>query len=443
MAQTNNEASRSPRRDQARIEGLFRDDSQEPEDGIEDRNSSDFNKSAVGAAMRHIEEKIASGSLQVGRLLPKISVLAAGLHCSNSTIIEAYRLLADRGLIHKKGKFWCVGPHVEHRKTGSSLHHDAPIVLVLQCREYEWKWLAGLPRTAQFCQRFVSEAQHFGVALSTAFTGVADGTYLSYPAGWENIRKWIEANAQRYAGTLIISDRERMPDIGEWVSRLIRFKKHVVWLDRHNEGIPEVASSRYFTRLHASEEETVFAAVALLHELGHRNIATAVTAYGTGGWQVRRKEQLRSAARKLDVKLSVVEKERPEPDRGSPLSEEQKVGAYDDVMQGILADRAISAVISPNDYSAYYLYHWMHSRGVQVPKDISLLSFDNDLLLNLLPITTFDFGLGLLGYKGFHLVFDVLPVKGRTSGAIAATPELIDRGSVAPPSSGPLMSTGW
>lgn len=414
-----------------------------PEGVIENRNSSDFSKSAVGEAMRHVEEDIACGSLQVGRLLPKISVLAAELHCSNSTIIEAYRRLAKKGLIHKEGKFWCVGPRIETRKKSTGLHHDAPIILVLQHREYEWKWLAGLPRTAQFCRRFVSEAQHFGVALSTAFTGVGDGTYLSYPSGWDSVGKWIEANANRYAGTLIVSDRESFPGIGEWVSRLIGFKKHVVWLDRHNEGFPQNISSRYFTRLFASEEETVFAAVELLRDQGHREIAAAVTAQGTGGWQFRRKELVTTAARNLGVRLAVVGKAQPEPGRDCPLSEERRVEEYGDIMPRVFSNRAVSALISPNDYSAYYMYHWMLSHGVQVPGDISLLSFDNDLLLNLLPITTFDFGLGLLGYKGFHLLFDVLPVKGRVAGAIAATPELIDRGSVAPPRSGPLMSSGW
>jgi DNA-binding LacI/PurR family transcriptional regulator len=120
---------------------------------------------------------------------------------------------------------------------------------------------------------------------------------------------------------------------------------------------------------------------------------------------------------------------------------------YEPVVRHILSFRDATALLVPHDYTAYYFYHILTSRGVAIPRQLSVLSFDNSDRLVALPLSTIDFGFGYLGYAAFHTIFGVIKPLRTHEGDIAAKPYLVDRGSVAVPRSGSLRlrrgGPGW
>lgn len=78
------------------------------------------------------------------------------------------------------------------------------------------------------------------------------------------------------------------------------------------------------------------------------------------------------------------------------------------------------------------IYNPLCKIGFRIPRDISLLSFDNQPPLQISPVSSVDFGMGYLGYSAFHYLFGVLPVKHERNGDIASTPHIVNRGSTGP-----------
>ncbi len=90
----------------------------------------------------------------------------------------------------------------------------------------------------------------------------------------------------------------------------------------------------------------------------------------------------------------------------------------------------ITALITPNDQDARNIFEWLRNAGIQIPREISLLSFDNSDSLAGFPVTTIDFGFGVLGYNAFHLFLGDVPVKRNRRGEIASQPHIVHRRSI-------------
>jgi DNA-binding LacI/PurR family transcriptional regulator len=78
---------------------------------------------------------------------------------------------------------------------------------------------------------------------------------------------------------------------------------------------------------------------------------------------------------------------------------------------------------------------------VSIPRDISLVTFDNYLQFQIWPLTTVDFGFGNLGYRAFQAIRGEIPVRIGTNRDMLTEALLINRGSLdAPRSHGFLHS---
>ena len=64
-----------------------------------------------------IAQQIASGTLRPGERLPSVRQLCATRHVSASTVLHAYRLLEDHGLVVTRGcEIAWIGPNPEHER---------------------------------------------------------------------------------------------------------------------------------------------------------------------------------------------------------------------------------------------------------------------------------------------------------------------------------------
>lgn len=66
-----------------------------------------------------------------------------------------------------------------------------------------------------------------------------------------------------------------------------------------------------------------------------------------------------------------------------------------------------------------------------MPRDVSLISFDNTRLAGGLNISSVDFGFGYLGYSAFHFIMQDVPINRTRHGDIPARPHVAHRGSIA------------
>ncbi len=396
-------------------------------------------QTSADAAAACIMERIETGEYQAGQPLPKIAALSMSMHVSNTTILKALHLLASRKIVHKRGKVWFTGsePADRERIRISASHR---VIVVLQDREHEWVWLSRLARTGRFCSRFIAEAELYGVSLVSAFP---DGVRLSPGArqvGANSIHSLIRALGERYMGTLIISSAEELPGLTDWITMLIRHDKPVVWLDRYNSPPPDLPVNRLFTRCRFSEENGLLLAVRSLAAAGHTECVFPISAPGYRAWQYRRRDSLNKFAADAGMRLHSFE-HMVNDIRGNPWqSEEGTMETYEPLARKLLDYRSATAVIAPNDYTAFFHYHWLTANGVRIPEQLSLISFDNDVACSLLPLSTVDFGLGYLGYAAFHLFSGIVPVGRHRNGTVSSRPQLLDRGSIGPPRKGILWT---
>jgi DNA-binding LacI/PurR family transcriptional regulator len=79
--------------------------------------------------------------------------------------------------------------------------------------------------------------------------------------------------------------------------------------------------------------------------------------------------------------------------------------------------------------------------GIDVPRRLSIISFDNLAETETVPITTVDFGFQRLGYLSIHAVIGDIPVPADRNGNIAGVCSLVSRGGVGPPCRNPAGVT--
>jgi hypothetical protein len=99
-----------------------------------------------------------------------------------------------------------------------------------------------------------------------------------------------------------------------------------------------------------------------------------------------------------------------------------------------LLDQGVTAILCLNDAMAREIYLWATYVGLSIPRDISMISFDNRVDCQNFPVTTVDFGFARLGYLAAHKFIGDIPVKAGKNGDIPGPCTIVDRGSLVAPS---------
>jgi DNA-binding LacI/PurR family transcriptional regulator len=99
----------------------------------------------------------------------------------------------------------------------------------------------------------------------------------------------------------------------------------------------------------------------------------------------------------------------------------------------LLSTKGLSALVALNDGMAIEIHLWLKFAGIRVPRDLSIVSFDNAIDYYHLPISTVDFGFARLGYQAAHVFIGDIPVRSGADGDMPGACTVIDKGSIGTP----------
>ena len=98
-----------------------------------------------------------------------------------------------------------------------------------------------------------------------------------------------------------------------------------------------------------------------------------------------------------------------------------------------LLSQGATALIACNDYAAMELVYWANGVGIEIPRHLSVVSFDNVGAIEPYGISSIDFGFAQLGYCAAHIFIGDVPVGVDSEGGLGSTCILNDRGSIGAP----------
>jgi DNA-binding LacI/PurR family transcriptional regulator len=112
----------------------------------------------------------------------------------------------------------------------------------------------------------------------------------------------------------------------------------------------------------------------------------------------------------------------------------EKEGVSDDLLDRHLTqaldEPGVTAIVAPRDYTAARYFYRLTHHGVRVPRDISLIAFDNSAHAQPVGITSVDFGFNHLGYSAFHLILRDIPVARTRAQAVPGKASVVRRSTV-------------
>jgi len=97
----------------------------------------------------------------------------------------------------------------------------------------------------------------------------------------------------------------------------------------------------------------------------------------------------------------------------------------------ILENRSLTALIAPSDKAGRKYIQILKTCGYQIPRDLSVIGFDNWFRYSFYQLTTVDFGFSSLGYKAFHAIMGDTLAVACISRKMPGEPRIVDNGSVA------------
>ncbi len=419
--------------------------------------------SAVERCVRILHDRIADGVYHEAVALPKLSVMAKELGVSTRTLTRALRHPAIQGLVYKQANRWIIGRRREQSAGTVDVHPMA--MVIIQPSEHIWRGFYA-PRTAPFVSTFTGRAQQYGVQLVQALSSESDNSSELIPAGREQVLKLVSALGERYLGAILAGSLAEIENLERWAAELCRFGP-VVWFDRYGEYIKTPVRRRRFIQCRFSEERGVRLALRHLQSMGHTAIGVPVRGED---WELRRALLLQQIAQARNRSIRIVIRQlesgslspnviedaihvlgglgvhshaaavdkltvflsRSFTDESRNFMAEKKYVAYYAPVVMQLIREGCTAILAPNDDRARHIYYCLRAAGIEIPRRISLLSFDNYPELIPLPVTTVDFGFGYLGYRAFHHLWEREAM--RSSSSLALTkPFIVRRGSVAKP----------
>ncbi len=438
-------------------------------------------ESTAGRLYRKLAQAIESGTYRSGENLPKVKYFTVSEKATERTVCAAFAMLRRDNLVHRRGKHWVVGPSAEVFRGAPALRasgSSSPVILIVTPEYSYWREFFR-EHLRVFVAEFLACLRHHDVEFMVVQTDEPGSSLARYhPTGEKQIADTVAGLGSRYQGVYVHSTLAWLPEIEHWIRWLLQFGKPVVWFD-YDDSAPSLDkraldSERYF-RLYGNIASAVDLAIRSLCVQGHRRIGIAQHGpYSDHEWSVRRVGLLRSAGQKREPPVSV-EVQQAREEFWSGYEDLVKEVIFDDIVfryadtidAGLkraspsmsanarrravrsalldaspclanLVSHGCTAIVALNQFMAVNTLYWLRLVGLDVPADISLVSFDNVGPLVNHPISTVDFGFANLGYQAAHIFIGDIPMRTDKWGNIASRPQLINRGSLGAPRKRPL-----
>jgi len=411
-----------------------------------------------------IRQRINDGTYRIGSRLPKLDYFTITHHSSRPTAIGALSALARDNAIHKVGGRWFAGPapaQPPHSPLRASYGGNRVVLLLLKDTG-EWAAAVQNPFSSRFATPFCSElAVHDMRVLPITRDESEKNTVLAPAAGRAQARRLIRELGSRYAGTLAWSVDPSEEAIDEWIVELAAWKKPVIFFDSADTGAHltrgALGVGGDYARMHFDENGAIALALGSLAAWGHRTVG--LHRWDSPGWAKRRIDRIAARARIMDPPMHVVVSAPAETawrfdgEAGAlfkSISRRAGIPVLDDdgrpnrdlrdhlvrnssSLADLLRDTNVTALISLYDRMAWDHHNWCRAVGVDIPRNLSLISFDNSEVSVLHPITTIDMGFERLGYLAAHACIGDIPLHAGRNGNIPGACTLVDRGSMAAP----------
>jgi len=455
--------------------------------------SAPFLLSSEESLYRAIRSRMASGAYRPEQPLPKAGFLAHDEHVATRTVVRVYRRLLHDGYVYKRGRrrLICGSP-----ASAAAVSTPGRCVLIVQPAGTGWKDVVRTRWTLPFANSFMREMLLYGIEPKTIVWDEegARGSWPDIPAGEGGINSLINTLGDRLLGILVINfgwtkdDPRNMEAVSDLMRFFCGFQKPMVLFDQlvHVYG-PKVKPSlqaviermispqnvrRNFVRCYIDGLDGPRNALMALYRRGHRVIGFP-TLGKNAFWLRYRLRDLRSVVAELDPAIRVIDESEAGPmfaagpaktlrdiadglstikhpfarnllqrmEGDSQLSADQRrLLQLTGSLAAFLTVPELTALIAPSDTYAAQVYRWLLFAGIEAPKDISLVSFD-DRLEETYPhsVSSINFGFDQLGFTAFHAMLGDIPVETDAWRSVAAVARVNHFGTIgpAPPRSQP------
>jgi DNA-binding LacI/PurR family transcriptional regulator/DNA-binding transcriptional regulator YhcF (GntR family) len=416
-----------------------------------------------------VRDDVLSGVYKSGKPFPKIRHFMGSHSVSAPTVTRAFLRLADAGLAHKQRNRWIAGPRPALKHASARTVSQLPAAVALYGSTPAWTFGFADPFVNTFFSSFSSELLGRGIILSPCLREQDWQKGLALPAGRDEVIGHIRSLGDRYLGTITMSVDPGPDDLAGWFDALLRFDKPVIYFDQADKGAGlarrRFAGSQHYYRVHQDERKGIVAALDECARNGHSRIAIHGSALDKG-WTPRRTRAFVDLAARQSPPMHVFSDPQIEPwwdftDRFAMYTfvskAAEKAGVDDPFESGnaeslhrfrdllieqapslvsLLLESKATVLACLNDRMAREYYFWLKALGIQVPADMSMLSFDNIPEASMFPISTIDWGFERLGYLAAHILVDDIPVKTDRQGNIPGECRMADRGSIGKPGDG-------
>lgn len=370
--------------------------------------------------LERIRSSIAGGDWRAGEPMPKMRLLCLNWNISATTLIDSIRQAANENLLHKRGKFWIIGPEPIPTESNNTARIP-PTILIASHRLSEWSEFHN-NLLAGFVLGFGMEANRHQVRLYPVLTGEGDKSESAFPCGRTAIQKFCRELGPAYLGTIFTPLAATTRDIESSLRFFHRLGGPVVWMQDEQPALDRVLPKKVLRVSFGdwgSKPGNSSANIALtsLSGNGHRRIAFITNEWELHNWLATRLQLLEHEAKSL-ADITIV-----------PILKTKDTSDDELIHQTIACN--VTAIIAPNDEMATRYYLSCNRAGKAIPRDMSLISFDNRYTLKPYPISSVDFGLEFLGYQAFHYIFGVIPIHAGKRSQLFGINRLHNSGSIA------------
>jgi len=429
-------------------------------------------KSASSRFAAVIKARIQEGVYRSGKPLPKIAYLTATEKVSSDTAGKSFRQLSREGLVHRQGRSWFVGSE-SRRAPGSgkiSAGASTPVVLLQTFYLDDWQQAFESHQHSSFMVPLRNELAEHGIGMMPVVDPNLVSSTIGIPMQYRDVNQAIGDLGDRYRGTVTIAQNPTDRYFGTFLARICRAEKPVIYFDHRDDspgiGRGKFGIDRWYYRLGFDHSACAELAIRSLAELGHRCVS--VPGAGFVDWTRRRAALLVDHAARLAPGMRILVENKSSPLFAAAFGENKLtdfVRKLDSIRHETKAGRSepgpslgrltalipsvvshlndgASAIVALNDRLAAHLYLYIRALGLSIPRDVSIISFDNEPLSTLLPISTIDFGFARLGYLAAHLYVGDIPLRAGRTGELGGVPNLVNRGSLGPPPGKPRRVLG-